>query len=123
MGVRTRLGAFALLVAAIVAQVGAGRAEQQATALRGDMLLGGKELVDPLPGAPKDSHAYLTITGPAAMRMYRAMKAREEKNECQEGKIKNAGSLSCTLSTNGREATCDFSINLRTGALEDGRPC
>lgn len=94
-----------------------------ATALRGDMLLAGKTLVDPPPGEPKDSHAYLTITGPAAMRMYRAMKAREEKDECQDGKIKHAGSFSCTLSANGRSATCDFSVDLHKGTLEDGRPC
>jgi hypothetical protein len=97
---------------------------QQSTPLRGEMFLAGRTPVDPPPGEPKNSHAYATVTGPAALRMYRAMPATEEENSCEEGKkLKRAGALRCSISANGRTATCDFSIDLIKGALADGRPC
>jgi hypothetical protein len=37
--------------------------------------------------------------------------------------MKRAGALMCSLSRDGRTATCDFSIDLITGALDSGRPC
>lgn len=99
-------------------------AAQQVTALRGEMFLAGKTPVDPPPDEPKNSHAYVTLTGPAALRMYRAMRTKEEANVCEEGKrIKRAGPLTCSISANGRDASCDFSVDLIKGALADGRPC
>ncbi len=97
---------------------------QQATALRGEMFLAGKTAIDPPPNEPKNSHAYVTITGPAALRMYRAMRAKDEDNVCEPGKrIKRAGPLACSIGANGRDASCDFSVDLIKGQLNDGRPC
>jgi hypothetical protein len=56
--------------------------------------------------------------------MYRAMRAKEEANECETGKkLKRAGSLSCSITRDGKTATCDFSVDLIKGALDGGRPC
>jgi len=97
---------------------------QEASPLRGQMFLAGKTPIDPPPDEPKNSHAYLTISGPAALRMYRAMRAKEEPNECETGKkLRRAGSLSCSIAKDGKTASCDFSVDLIKGALGDGRPC
>ena len=112
---------LAILAFATMAQPGSA---QQATALRGEMFVAGKTAVDPLPNEPKNSHAYLTITGPAALRMYRAMRVKDEENACEEGKrLKRAGALVCSISANGRDANCDFSVDLIKGTLDGGRPC
>ena len=97
---------------------------QEPLQLRGEVFIAGKTPIDPPPEEPKNSHAYMTVTGPAALRMYRAMTAKDEPNQCETGKrIKRAGPLSCSLSRDGRSARCDFSVNLRSGALDEGRPC
>jgi hypothetical protein len=97
---------------------------QEPAQLRGEMYIGGRTLIDPPPEEPKNSHAYLTVSGPAALQMYRAMTAREEANLCEQGKkMKRAGALNCSLSRDGRSASCDFSIELRKGVLDGGRPC
>jgi hypothetical protein len=97
---------------------------QDAIALTGDVFLAGKTPVDPPPNEPKNSHAYMTVTGPAALRLYRAMRGKEEKDDCLTGhRIKRAGLLSCSLGKNGKDATCDFSLDLVKGALDSGRAC
>lgn len=97
---------------------------QEPVQLGGKLFIAGKTAIDPPPDEPKNSHAYMTVSGPAALRMYRAMTAKDEPNLCETGKrIKRAGPLSCSLSRDGRSATCDFSVDLRHGALDEGRPC
>ena len=97
---------------------------QEPSQLRGEVFIAGKTPIDPPPEEPKNSHAYMTVTGPAALRMYRAMTAKDEANLCETGKrLKRAGPLSCSLSRDGRSASCDFSVNLLDGKLDDGRPC
>ncbi len=45
--------------------------------------------------------------------MYRAMPAKEEPNLCEQGKrLKRAGGLTCRVTRDGRNATCDFSVDL-----------
>ena len=106
-----------------LAAAGGGHA-QEASTLRGEVFLAGRTAVDPPPDEPKNSHAYMTITGPAALRMYRAMRAKEEPNLCEEGKrMKRAGALTCSLTRDGRTAACDFAVDLLNGALDPGRPC
>ena len=41
---------------------------QEVSQLRGEAFLAGKTAVDPPPDEPKNSHAYLTVSGPAALR-------------------------------------------------------
>ena len=106
-----------------LAAAGGGHA-QEASTLRGEVFLAGRTAVDPPSDEPKNSHAYMTITGPAALRMYRAMRAKEEPNLCEEGKrMKRAGALTCSLTRDGRTAACDFAVDLLNGALDPGRPC
>jgi hypothetical protein len=112
-----------IAVGALAVGASAGAA-QTTTAVTGEMFMAGKTPVDPPQNEPKETHSYMTITGPAALRMYRSMKAREAKNLCEEGKmIKRAGRLACSIERDGKNATCDFSINLTNGSLADGRPC
>ncbi len=97
---------------------------QEISQLRGEVFIGGKTLVDAPPDEAKNSHAYMTVSGPAALRLYRAMIAKEEPNLCEAGKrMKRAGALTCSLSKDGRAAACDFSVDLRKGSLDAGRPC
>ena len=97
---------------------------QEPAQLRGEVFIAGKTTIDPPPDEPKNSHAYMTVSGPAALQMYRAMTAKDEPNLCESGKrIKRAGALSCSLSRDGRSASCDFSVDLLKGRLDAGRPC
>jgi hypothetical protein len=113
-----------MIVLALLAPLPSGASAQEAVPVKGEVFLAGKTPIDPPPGEPKNSHAYVTLTGPGALRMYRAMTAKEEKNLCEEGKtLKRAGPLACSLSRNGRSASCDFSIDLLKGALDEGQPC
>ena len=106
-----------------LAAAGGGHA-QEASTLRGEVFLAGRTAVDPPSDEPKNSHAYMIVTGPAALRMYRAMRAKEEPNLCEEGKrMKRAGALTCSLTRDGRTAACDFAVDLLNGALDPGRPC
>ena len=114
------VGVGLLAVSAAIATSSA----QEVSPLRGEAFISGKTPVDPPPEEPKNSHAYLTLAGPAALRMYRAMPAKEEPNLCEQGKrMKRAGALTCSITRDGRSATCDFSVDLIKGALDGGRPC
>ena len=97
---------------------------QDVSQLRGEAFIAGKTPVDPPPDEPKNSHAYMTVSGTSALRMYRAMRAKEEANLCEAGKrMKRAGALMCSVSRDGRSATCDFSVDLINGVLDGGRAC
>jgi hypothetical protein len=115
------------LVAGSVLAVLQGEAAmgQDAVGLSGEMFIGGADLVDPPSGVAKNTHAYLTVTGPAALRLYRNMPAQEEDDLCRgDGhKLRRAGSLSCSITVGGQEAVCDFGVDLRSGRLAGGRPC
>jgi hypothetical protein len=66
----------------------------------------------------------MTVTGAAALRMYRAMRAKEQPNLCEEGKrMKRAGALTCSLTRDGRNASRDFAVDVLNGTLDAGRPC
>lgn len=109
---------------AIWVATGTATAQEKAGQLQGTAFFAGKTPVDPPPEEKKNTHVYMTVTGATALRMYRAMPGPEEANNCTEnGKIKRAGSLECALAANGRTASCDFSVDMVRGALDDGRPC
>jgi hypothetical protein len=113
-----------LFVALILSALMPEASGQTATPLRGELFIAGKTPIDPPSSEPKNSHAYVTLAGPAALRMYRAMRAKEEANACETGKkLKRAGALSCSITADGKNASCDFAIDMITGALDDGRPC
>ncbi|MFO1085261.1 MAG: hypothetical protein U1E21_11895 [Reyranellaceae bacterium] len=114
------------IAAGIVVAFGSGATlAQDAVRLSGEMLIGGATLVDPPPGEAKDTHAYLTVTGAAALSLYRGMAAQEEEDLCRgDGrKLKRAGALSCSIAAGEREAVCDFAVDLRSGTMSGGRPC
>jgi hypothetical protein len=115
-----------LLAGALLAVLpGEAALGQDATRLSGEMFIGGATLVDPPSGEAKNTHAYLTVTGPAALRLYRNMPAREEDDLCRgDGhKVRRAGALSCSIDARGQGAVCDFGLDLRSGVTAAGRPC
>ena len=116
---------WAVVGVVLAVPMGGGAAGQDTIGLRGEMFLGGAQLVDPPAGGAKDTHAYLAITGPAALRLYRSMPTQEEADLCRgDGhKLKRAGQLACSIDADGREAVCDFAVDLRAGKLAGGRPC
>ncbi|MDB5416514.1 MAG: hypothetical protein JWR10_4849 [Rubritepida sp.] len=92
--------------------------------LAGEVLFGGATLVDPPPGEAAGTHAYLTITGAAARRMFNAMSGPIRGDSCQAGwRTKRAGSLTCSLGRRASEAQCDLAVLLARGELAPGRPC
>jgi hypothetical protein len=121
---RLHLASWAAAALAGLVALAAPALAQQTREVRGTVYISGKTPVDPPPDEAKNTHAYLQLSGAAALAMYRGMRAKEEKNACEPGKkLKRAGSLACSLNADGRGAVCDFSIDLVKGTLDDGRPC
>ena len=117
-----------LLIATVAIVIGIPSPDgfaQDASAIKGVLHIAGKTPVDPPPNEPKRTHAYLTIQGRGAVDMYRAMRARPANDVCRgEGwTIKRAGPLTCALARDGKEAECDFAIEVATGRLATGNAC
>lgn len=119
MGTATQsLGLLAAMLAAVPASA------LDVSKLQGEMFIAGATTVDPPPSEPKNTHAYVTITGAPALRMYQAMRAKAEDDLCQDDrKLKKAGNLSCSVGKNGKDASCDFAVDLVKGAIANGRAC
>jgi hypothetical protein len=85
-------------------------AAQDEKSLRGNLFI-----VTPGRESP---HAQMTIKGEAALKMYRAMKAVEVKDECLGNgwRIKAAGPLQCSVSANRKDAQCLFTVDLSAGS-------
>ncbi|MGE0725154.1 MAG: hypothetical protein AB7O45_12310 [Alphaproteobacteria bacterium] len=122
---RFAIGLAVCLALGALAIVPSAAAAQEITALRGELMIGGRHLVDPPPADPKNSHAYLTIKGAAAMRIFRNMNAKEEWDYClgKSWMRKQVGNLSCSILRASREAVCSVTIDLRSGASAEGGPC
>lgn len=124
MAFDTRKGG-ALVLVALLAGAELAAAQGLATErLAGEVLFGGATLVDPPPGEPAGTHAYLTITGAAARRMFNAMSGPIRSDACQPGwRTRRAGNLTCSLGRRASEAQCDVALLLARGELAPGRPC
>ncbi len=122
---RRRLPAGAMLALIAVACLPTAGAAVEEFAINGNVSIAGRHPVDPPPNEAKNTHAYLTLKGQGAVRMYRAMTASAEDDLCRgDGwKIKRAGPLACSASSDGKKAECDFAVELRRGALDPGNPC
>jgi|GEM_PF-6707271 len=122
----TRRSAVAALVALLAPACFVTPAPaQEPVALSGALFVAGRTAIDPPAREPKNSHAYFTVEGVAASRMFASMRAKEEKDLCRgEGwKLKRAGNLYCSVAPNGKDAACDFSVDMTKGALAPGKPC
>ena len=92
-----------------IAAFGILHAKAQAIRLAGEVMIAGRTLVDPPPEESKDSHAYVTVTGPAAMQIYRNMRAKAQKDDCRDGNmIKQTGQLSCSLTRTAKRRPAIF---------------
>jgi len=114
--------------AALMVTVGIGAsfcmpAQAQTTPLKGSMSIGGLTAIDAPPDEPKNTHAGFVIEGAAALRMFKAMKAKAEPDACMdEGWVsKFAGPMFCASSPNGKKATCFVRISLVDGTTEGSR--
>ena len=122
---RHRLSAGAIMALIIVAGLPSAGAAVEEFAINGSVYMAGRHPVDPPPNEAKNTHAYLTLKGQGAVRMYRAMTASAEDDLCRgDGwKIKRAGHFACAASSDGKKAECDFAVDLRRGTLDPGNPC
>ena len=115
------------ILAAVLPLLMAGPAlaqSQRPGPLQGDMLIAGATLVDPPPGESRESHAYFTVTGDAARRLYNTLRAPVALDACEPGfRMRRQGGLTCRIGPRGREPSCAFSIDLRSGVVGPGRPC
>ena len=92
--------------------------------LAGEMFIAGATLVDPPPGEPADTHAYLSLTGSAARSLFRALKAPEMPDACLPGrKMKSIGPIHCSVGAKPGDARCDFGIDLARGITAPGLVC
>lgn len=116
--------AMQVLAVAVLATPPAGAQNLTTERLTGEALFGGATLVDPPPGEATGTHAYLTITGAAARRMFNAMPGPARGDACQPGwRTKRAGNLRCSLGRREADAQCDVAVLLARGELAPGRPC
>jgi hypothetical protein len=119
-----RQGVAWVLVALLLGATPAAAQGLTTERLTGEALFGGATLIDPPPGEPAGTHAYLTITGAAARRMFNAMSGPVRSDACQTGwRTKRAGNLTCSLGRRASEAQCDIALILARGELAPGRPC
>lgn len=98
-------------------------AQAQTTPLKGSISIGGLTTFDAPSDEPKNTHAGFVIEGAAALRMYKAMKARSGPDECAGNgwRSKFAGPMFCALAPGGRKATCYLRISLIDGTLASSR--
>lgn len=122
---RRRLSAAAILALVAVSCLPTAGTAVEEFAINGSIYIAGRHPVDPPPSDAKNTHAYLTLKGQGAVRMYRAMTASAEDDLCRgDGwKIKRAGHLACATSSDGKKAECDLAVELKRGALDPGNPC
>jgi hypothetical protein len=120
-----RLPAGAILASIMVSCLPTAGSAVEEFSINGSVYIAGRHPVDPPANEAKNTHAYLTLKGQGAVRMYRAMTASAEDDLCRgDGwKIKRAGHLACSTSSDGKKAECDFSVELRRGTLDPGSPC
>lgn len=116
---------FVILVALMALAASPATAQpQQPAPLTGSMFLGGATLVDPPPEEARDTHAYITITGAAARRMFAAMPGRAVADACEPGRqLKRSGAVWCSAGRAANDAACSFSLELTRGRLASGTPC
>lgn len=95
----------------------------QTTPLAGQLHISGATAIDPPPNEPKNTHAAMTIDGPAALRLYRTMKAKEQPDACMDKgwRTKFAGPLFCSLAPNRRAAKCFLTVSLIDGTTHSSR--
>ena len=120
-----RLSATAILAFIIVSGATTVCSAQQTSAIGGRVYIAGRHPINPAAGEARNTHAYLTIRGEGAVRMYRAMSGVAEDDVCRGNgwKIKRAGDFACSLLGDGKKAECDFAVELQQGAIAPGNPC
>jgi hypothetical protein len=128
-GVQSARAAVALIGSAIAAfaalpLVAAPADTPNPDRLRGELFISGATLIDPPPEEPRDTHAYVTIEGSAARRIYGALKVADVPDLCVPGRrLKRAGHVTCSVGAKPADARCDFGLDLRQGSIAPGLVC
>jgi hypothetical protein len=126
---RDRRLAAPLLAAAILLALAAGAVAapgdmQHPDRVAGEMFIAGATLIDPPPDEAADTHAYFSLSGAAALRLYQALKAKETRDACSPGRrLKTVKQLRCSIAAAGGDARCDFAIDLRRATIANGSVC
>lgn len=120
-GIRVACGALGGLVS--VAAHAAGDVTSPLR-LRGEVYIAGVSLVDPPSEETRDTHAYFRVTGAAARHLFDTIPGAPHPDLClPHRRFKQAGHMTCSTGADGRDAICEFAIDLRTGALGAGSVC
>lgn len=74
---------------------------------------------------PKSSNAFVSIEGPGAIKLYKAMPSKAVRDAFRDNgaTLKTAGNLSCSMAAGGKSAVCDFGLNVKTGRSSSQQPC
>jgi len=98
---------------------------QESAEISGGVFIAGRTPIDPPPEEARQTHAYITLEGAGALRIYQSMNVASEDDLClgDGAKIKRVGSVSCSLQADGRSAICDFSIDMTNGQTATGKSC
>jgi len=124
---RTTQAIILALAMALAGQTGKAAEDTQRpirTPLSGEIFIAGRSVIDPPRDEPRNTHAYLHMTGPAARRLFDAIKGKVAADACEEGRrSKAAGNVVCSVGTKLNDAYCDFSIDTRVGTIAGGGPC
>ena len=119
-----RRGAAVVAAVLLIAPAASAGDPAKPDRLRGEMFIAGATLVDPPPDEPRDTHAYLTISGDAARRLYASLKTAEAPDLCLPGRrLKRVGHLTCSVGGRPADARCDFGLDLDAGRLAPGLVC
>jgi hypothetical protein len=126
--VKATVAAIGAVVAAtaatLVAMAAVAASPSKPERLRGEVFIAGATLVDPPPDEPRDTHAYLTIDGNAARRLFVALKVADVPDLCLPGRrMKRVGHITCTVGATAADARCDFGLNLGDGSAAPGLVC
>lgn len=119
-----RIPLLPLLALAVLSPAAPAPAQPATERLAGEVMFGGATLVDPPPGEPTGTHAYVTLTGAAARRLFEGMPGPATQDACEPGwRSRTAGSLRCSIGRRAGDARCSFSIIMARGAIGAGGPC
>jgi hypothetical protein len=102
---------------------GAAAAAADWRPLEGTYALTAKDVIDPPPEQPRDSHLRVQLTGAAARDLWAAMKVDAVDDECTGAKARRVGDMQCLWFERDGTYECAFSIDVMAQRIEYGTPC
>ena len=100
-------------------------AHDQPKTIKGTYYIRGKTPIDPPADEPQDTHMLMRLRGQAAYELFNSMKVAASPDEClgNGAMTKRIGGMQCSKRSNGRDYSCDFSINIAEQKIDGGLVC